>query len=88
MPMWHTNMTAEDYERNKREWIEEKRREAKQMRARAQELIERANEIDPDMELSALLREAAKRELTEDEIKAQRESWVRANMPTGDPRFD
>ncbi len=27
-------------------------------------------------------------EMTEDELKRQRESFARAMMPTGDPRFD
>ena len=44
--------------------------------------------IKTDPKLLALLEAATKIEVTEEMLQAQRESWVRANTPTGDPRFD
>lgn len=38
--------------------------------------------------LDELLAEARKHKMTPGEIEAQRESWVRAMQPTGDPRLD
>lgn len=35
-----------------------------------------------------LLDEARIHQMTPEEIQAQRESWARANISTGDPRFD
>ena len=45
-------------------------------------------EIKTDPNLLEALREAAGKQMTEEEIKAQRENWVRGMMTTGDPRFD
>lgn len=39
-------------------------------------------------ELLRALADAAGREMTAEEMQKQRESWARANKPTGDPRFD
>jgi len=41
-----------------------------------------------DRALLDRLLENSKRELTPEEIEAQRKSWVRGMMPTGDPQFD
>jgi len=38
--------------------------------------------------LDELLEEARKHEMTPEEKQAQRESFARGMMPTGDPRFD
>lgn len=38
--------------------------------------------------LDELLEEAKKHMMTKEELDAQRESWARANISTGDPRFD
>lgn len=38
--------------------------------------------------LEELLEEAKKHEMTPEEIRRQRESFVRGMMSTGDPRFD
>jgi hypothetical protein len=35
-----------------------------------------------------LLEEARNHTMTPEEVQAQRESWARANVSTGDPRFD
>ena len=49
MPTWHLNMTAADFARNAREVREERRRWAVQLRAEAQALLKRADEIDAEL---------------------------------------
>lgn len=44
--------------------------------------------LDREPTLEELLALAAKHGMSESEIEAQRRSWVRANTPTGDERFD
>ena len=38
--------------------------------------------------LEELLKACVHHKMTPEERQAQRESWVRAGLPTGDPRFD
>lgn len=38
--------------------------------------------------LNEKLKESAKHEMTPGEYEAQRQSWIRGMMPTGDPDFD
>lgn len=45
-------------------------------------------EHDRDPTIHELLEASFSHVMTEDEIREQRESWVRAMKPTGDPRFD
>lgn len=44
--------------------------------------------VKTDPKLLEALREAAAMPMTEEQIKEQKESWVRAMRATGDPRFD
>ena len=38
--------------------------------------------------LAEMLEESKHHTMTLDEVQAQRESWARANISTGDPRWD
>lgn len=50
------------------------------------ENLRRALGRDPTLDELLLL--APLHDMTPEEVQAQRESWVRAMQPTGDPRFD
>lgn len=47
-----------------------------------------AVEMVSDPKLLALLERTKNHVMTSVEIEAQRQSWIRAMKPTGDPRFD
>jgi hypothetical protein len=54
----------------------------------AQRVENLRKELGRELTLPDLLRLAPQHKMTSEERQAQAESWARANVSTGDPRFD
>ncbi len=51
-------------------------------------LKKQESRIGRPLTLNEMIDLAREYDMTQEELKAQQESWVRAMRPTGDPRFD